>query len=238
MKLTVINSGSSGNCYLLKSKSGEVLILEAGVPFREVSKMLGYDLSGISGCLISHDHGDHAKYCYDISIHGVKCYVSEKTSLGWHTLNFHTFKNKEPFSIGSFQIMPFEAKHDVPCSGFLIFHKECGTICFLTDSYYSPYLFPKVNHYIIEANYCEDAVKNMPDFKSNRLYQSHLSIQTCKKILKANDTSKTKTVTLIHLSEYNSNEERFIQDIQGVVPGAKVNAARRGLVVDLNLIPF
>lgn len=56
MRLTVLSTGSSGNGYLLETDN-EILILECGVPFREVKKALNFDLSKIVGCFISHSHG-------------------------------------------------------------------------------------------------------------------------------------------------------------------------------------
>lgn len=56
MRLTVLNSGSSGNGYLLEC-GNEILIVECGVPFMEVKKALNFDLSKIVGCFISHSHG-------------------------------------------------------------------------------------------------------------------------------------------------------------------------------------
>ena len=38
MQLHVLNSGSKGNCYLLRSLTGEVLIIECGVRFDTIKK--------------------------------------------------------------------------------------------------------------------------------------------------------------------------------------------------------
>lgn len=61
MELIVLGSNSQGNCYLLVGRD-EVLIIEAGIKFAEVKKALNYDISKIVGCLISHEHNDHAGY--------------------------------------------------------------------------------------------------------------------------------------------------------------------------------
>lgn len=55
MKLKVLSSSSRGNAYILKSPTGTLLI-EAGIPFREIQKGLGFDLKGVVGCLVSHEH--------------------------------------------------------------------------------------------------------------------------------------------------------------------------------------
>ena len=54
--LKVINSGSSGNCYDLTSNIGETLILDCGIPIKEIKKGLDWNIRGIRGMIISHAH--------------------------------------------------------------------------------------------------------------------------------------------------------------------------------------
>jgi len=56
MKLIVIGSSSKANGYVLKSESGEVLLLECGYKLLDVKKVLNFDLSNIVGMVISHAH--------------------------------------------------------------------------------------------------------------------------------------------------------------------------------------
>ena len=58
MKLKVLGSSSSGNCYILESDT-EALIIEAGLPFMEVKKALNFNVRKIVGVVVSHSHGDH-----------------------------------------------------------------------------------------------------------------------------------------------------------------------------------
>lgn len=53
MKLKIIGSGSSGNCYILESDT-EALIIEAGLPFLEVKKALNFNVRKIVGVVASH----------------------------------------------------------------------------------------------------------------------------------------------------------------------------------------
>ena len=55
MTLNVIGSGSSGNCYILKSNN-EKLILDCGLPIKVIKQWLDFDLGGMQGVLISHAH--------------------------------------------------------------------------------------------------------------------------------------------------------------------------------------
>ena len=61
MKLKVLGSNSLGNCYILENKD-EALIIEAGIKFAKVKESLNYNISKIVGCLVSHEHNDHAGF--------------------------------------------------------------------------------------------------------------------------------------------------------------------------------
>lgn len=59
MKFTSIASSSRGNAYILEFGDAQPLLLEAGLPVRELrNKLREHDkmLTGLAGCLISHEH--------------------------------------------------------------------------------------------------------------------------------------------------------------------------------------
>lgn len=56
MKLKCIATGSTGNCYTLTSSNGETLILDCGIPIKEIKKGLDWHIRGIRGMIISHAH--------------------------------------------------------------------------------------------------------------------------------------------------------------------------------------
>ena len=56
MKLKCLGSSSAGNCYLLTSNSRETLILDCGIPIKEIKKGLDWNIRGIKGMIISHAH--------------------------------------------------------------------------------------------------------------------------------------------------------------------------------------
>lgn len=62
MIVKTIGSGSSGNGYALISGE-DILLLECGVPAKEMLKAIDYQTSMVNGCILSHIHGDHAGYC-------------------------------------------------------------------------------------------------------------------------------------------------------------------------------
>lgn len=241
MKLKVFGSSSAGNSYLLFNES-ESLMIECGIKFKEVKKFLDFDISTIKGCLVSHSHGDHAKNVSEITSAGIQVFTQKETS---DTFKFksHRITNIKPgesFQVGPFQILPFDVKHDVPCLGFLIKHKETGTVLFLTDTYYSEYIFPGLNNVIIEANYSKAIVEQKQNdavYLRDRIFQSHMSLETCCELLKANDLTKVNNIVLIHLSDRNSHEAQFVDQVQKLT-GKTVHAATKELEIDFNLTPF
>jgi phosphoribosyl 1,2-cyclic phosphodiesterase len=56
MTLKVLGSSSSGNCYILEDRRGNVLLIEAGVPFMAVKQALNFEVAGIGACVVSHAH--------------------------------------------------------------------------------------------------------------------------------------------------------------------------------------
>lgn len=63
MKLKVLGSGSSGNCYILENDE-EALIIEAGLPFMEVKKSLNFNVMKIKAVITTHIHSDHHQYFF------------------------------------------------------------------------------------------------------------------------------------------------------------------------------
>ena len=55
MLIDVINSGSDGNCYVIKCKD-EYLIIECGVPAKDMLRSIDFQTLKVSGCVVSHGH--------------------------------------------------------------------------------------------------------------------------------------------------------------------------------------
>ncbi len=114
MKLKVLGSSSSGNCYLIEINKNEKLILDAGINFKDVQKELKFNLQGIQGVLVTHEHMDHLKYAPNFALNGIDVYASggtfKKLELVGH--RFKIIKALQQFEIGNFIILPFDTQHD------------------------------------------------------------------------------------------------------------------------------
>ncbi|MDU4951332.1 MBL fold metallo-hydrolase [Clostridium cadaveris] len=233
--IKVLATGSSGNCYLIKAKN-ETLILECGIAAKRILSGLEYDLKNVVGCLITHEHKDHCKAVNEILKQGINIYLSEGTAFGiefkdilhGHRINYVSVG--EQFKVGNFNIMPFDTRHDVnEPLGFLIQHNELGKIVFATDTFYLKSKFKDVDHVLIECNYSEEAIKDLPPYRA-RVLKSHMSLETLKETLSTWDLRKTKDITLIHISGDNGDPERFKREISRLT-GIPTYVAEPGLEI-------
>lgn len=240
MVLKVLGSSSKGNCYLLEASDG-VLIIEAGIPAIEIKKSLHFKINNVIGCLISHQHRDHSKFLKDIISSGIKVLALEDV-FDSHKISNRSFcKTIEPmhgYKVGGFKIFALPVAHDVPCLGFIVEHQEMGKMLFITDTMMLEYIVPKLDHIMIEVNYCDKILQEnidagiVPVSMRDRLLHSHMEMQTAKDIIKANDLSNVKELILLHLSDNNSNSELFKAEIEKV-SGKPVYIAKNGLELNL-----
>ena len=225
IEINPLASGSKGNAYHI-TDGRTPLLLEAGIPYKEIQRGLNYQVVNIAGCLISHEHKDHCKAVSEMTFKaGVDCYMSQGTidALGIESHRIKPVEAKEQFKIGTWTILPFNTEHDAAePMGFLLANTAGDKLLYATDTFYIRYRFRGLTHLMIEANYSLDILReNMaaglvaPELK-NRLLKSHMSLETCKEFLKANDLSRVQEIWLVHLSDSNSHAARFKQEIQAL----------------------
>jgi len=240
MKFICLNSRSTGNGYILTNDK-EALVIEAGIKLSEVKKHLDFDISIVNGLIASHQHQDHSKYIKSYLEAGIDTFALPETFLSYG-VDYHNRANPvaptETYAVGNFRIMPFEVMHDVPCVGYLINHPHTGTILFVTDTYMLDVEFAGLSHIILECNYADNILQeNIESGRLNpivrdRVFSSHIELETCKQILRDNDMSKVRNIVLIHLSDGNSDAKRFIKEVSAVA-GKPVYVADKGTEVDL-----
>lgn len=247
MKLNVLGSSSSGNCYLIEVNKNEKLILDAGINFTIVQKELDFNFNGIKAVLVTHEHADHSKYASNFASYGVDVYASqgtfEKQNLKGH--RFKIIKALQQFEIENFIILPFDTEHDAKEPlGFLIQHKITGEkLLYATDTYYIKYRFNKLNYLLLECNYIQGKAKEnvrngiINKARYTRLLESHFSLENLIKFLKSNDLSSVKHIILCHLSDTNS-DSKLMQNKIYETTGITTTIAKTGLNLDLKLYPF
>ena len=134
MRLDVLATGSAGNCYALHA-GGETLLLDAGIPIRQIVAGVA-DWDRVVGCLVTHEHMDHAKAVPDLLRRGVPVCMSRGTQDGLPMMGVETSalqstversQSGRPLRMGHFTILPFAAQHDaLEPQGFLLRHDLSG----------------------------------------------------------------------------------------------------------------
>lgn len=244
MELKTLNSRSEGNGYILEDEAS-ALIIEAGVKFSLVKQALDFNIGKIAGCIVTHEHLDHSKYVHEYLSSGIDVWLSSgtnsalklKSNTKLPLLTGHGHK----FMLGGFKIMPFNVQHDAKEPlGYMISHPGCGNVLFMTDTHYTKYTFSGLNHILIECNFDQEILDKMvldgklEPIVRKRIMESHISLQTCKEILRANDLSNVRNIVLLHLSDGNSDAKRFKEEIESLT-GIKAHIAEKGLIVDMGV---
>lgn len=222
MKIEVIASGSSGNCYKI-SNEDTTLLIECGIPYKKIQQALNFKTTDIDGVLVSHEHGDHSKACKDLIKAGVDLYMTKgtKEALKLESHRVKTFRQWSMYldvEIGSFIIKPFRTIHDAKEPvGFVIYDSiSKEEIVFITDTQYSIYNFSP-DYFMIEVNYVTETInkseKIHPDLRA-RIKKTHMSLETAINLLERNDLSNLKKIYVMHLSDSNSDAKVIKESLQ------------------------
>ncbi len=220
MEIKILASSSKGNCiYVSDGRTG--LLLDCGLPVQEIKRGLNFGLSQVAACLLTHSHNDHAKAAKDIIKAGIDFYASPATvgALGLVGHRVKTIKPMDRFEVGMWRVLAFDAVHDVETLGFLL-SSTPYKVLYLVDSAYCKYRFRGLTHILVGCNYSLDILRRnmaegflLAELKS-RIMRAHMSLETLREMLKANDLSRVEEIWLLHLSEGNSDAERFKREIR------------------------
>lgn len=164
MKLKCLGSGSSGNGYLLIASNGETLIIDPGIPIKEIKKALNWNVSCVVGAVCTHHHTDHAKSVKDLEQMGIpvlKPYESSKKisvdGAGWTIQYFElTDKNRRFMHTNT-------DGSECPCYGFLISHPEMGRLLYITDTELIKWRFYDIHQILV------DYIKSKADTMSDQM---------------------------------------------------------------------
>ncbi len=219
MNLKILGSSSKGNCYILEGEHHK-LILEAGVKFEEVKKVIDFKLDDVAACLVTHDHKDHLGYVGAFLLSGIQVYGSKGTMGELKHHNINLVNSKETFQVGEFKILAFDSIHDTeePLN-FLIESSLTGErLLFITDSAYCKYNFKNIDYLLVECNFKESIIqknvedKKIPEFIAQRIRETHMEFETTKKLIV--NYPGLKKVVLIHLSDKNSDPQMFKDELE------------------------
>lgn len=227
MKIEIIASGSSGNCYVIKNDD-TTLLIECGIRFKEIQKHFKFQTSSIDACIVTHEHGDHSKAVKDVIKAGIDVYVTSGTrealGLEGHHRIYCFYKANDIYSyqrIGTFSVLPFRTIHDSaePVGFYIMDLINHESLIFVTDTAYVLQRFPAVNYLMIECNYVQSIIDsevtgNRVNLElRNRIVKNHLSMERLLDFLRDCDLSRIKAIYLLHLSNNNTDQQLIYREV-------------------------
>ena len=227
-------SGSSGNCCYLGTRNAGILI-DAGILTETVVDTLkenGIKMENIVGICLTHDHGDHVKYAYNIvrKHKHMKVYCTNRVVNGMlrkHNISkrikdYHSPIFKEiPFKLGNFEITAFDVPHDGDDNmGFFVRHGDKNFVV-ATDlgaiSERARHYISQAHYLMIEANYDKEMLikGTYPDYLKRRIQtdRGHMDNVDTAAFLSEIYTPQLKYIFLCHLSNDNNTPEIALNTI-------------------------
>lgn len=165
MLVRIINSGSDGNCTILKDSKENELMLDCGLPYEIIASQCS--LRKLNAVLGTHAHRDHL-LSFD-----------KFEKFGFETFSPKNIQDGKIIDLLNWKIMPMKLVHNVECFGFLIFNKiENKKIVYCTDTTYLPRV-GNADLFILDCNYDEEIVfdKMAKGEEVNIGYRNHCSTQ-------------------------------------------------------------
>jgi phosphoribosyl 1,2-cyclic phosphodiesterase len=228
--VSVLASGSRGNCAIIASSSTRIL-LDAGISCRETfkrMKALGEEPAQISAILITHEHSDHVNGLLTLAKKlRVPVFMTSGTHQAWkralrdergeapQMAALEVFSSGKNFQIGDIAVTPFTIPHDAADPVGFTFRVEGVKVAFATDLGYVP---PNVNDHlhgcdvlVMEANHDLEMLRGGPypwSVKQRVMSRvGHLSNKALAEFFAGDYDGGAAYVVLAHLSEQNNHPE-------------------------------
>ena len=216
--VTVLGSGSAGNCSLIATSQCRLLV-DAGFSARQIARRLasvGVHPESLDGILITHEHSDHVaglevfcrRFCVPIYANPLTAETLRRGSLAAFP-NWNLFATGSVFTVKNIEIQSFYVPHDAVDPTAFVFTSDEGAIGYLTDLGYAPKLalerVRQVDTLIVETNHDERMLQEdsrRPWSVKQRILSrhGHLSNDAAAKLVAAIAGDQLRRVVLGHLS--------------------------------------
>lgn len=242
VRMTVLASGSRGNCTVFSSAYGSVLV-DAGLSCRETLKRMkavDEDPRELKAILISHEHKDHVSGMEVLSRKlKIPVYMTAATYESWRRSTrdeegrparlerYEPFQAGQSFSIGGISVNPFTTCHDAadPC-GFT-FKAEGMKVGVAIDlgcvTRNVAYALRGCDGLMIESNHDIEMLRNgsYPEMVKHRIRSrdGHLSNADLARFFEDEYDGGAAFIVLAHLSEENNHPELARQTANKALSG-------------------
>jgi phosphoribosyl 1,2-cyclic phosphodiesterase len=231
VSLTVLASGSRGNCSVLASSRTRILV-DAGLSCREIFRRIhfaGDHALNLSAVLISHEHSDHVsglavlarKLNIPVYMTGATCQAWRRWARDRHDgvkpelPRLETFAAGRSFTIGDITVAPFTIPHDAADPVGFTFRAEGVKIGIVTDLGYMPASVADhirgCDGLVIESNHDLEMLRGgpYPWVVKQRVMSrvGHLSNQALAQFFASDYDGSAAFLVLAHLSEQNNHPD-------------------------------
>ncbi len=229
------SSGSSGNCYLVKTETTAILV-DAGISAKKILNGLcetNTSREELAALLLTHEHSDHIKSLPALmkKLEGLTAYANEKTleAIGQKIdpARGKTFVVGEPFEIGDIRVNAFRVCHDAVDPVGYSFYNGGRQISIVTDTgCILEGMMDEIREadlLVLEANHDTDMLKigRYPWFLKQRILgdHGHLSNESAARMLVRllSEREKKRRILLAHLSRENNFPEMAYQTVKNIL---------------------
>lgn len=223
MELITLATGSTGNCYILKSSNGKFCILDCGLKFQEITSNKNFTtFADLDFVFCSHEHHDHNKSLEDFKNSGVEC------------LSYENLYTGQKIEIGQWIIFPFGVRHNALNYGAIIYDKvEDKKLVYATDFIKMPRIH-NADYWLYEINYDEftadKVIENQDISKIHIANNIHYHNSLEHAIDYFNDIQgKPKLIVACHTSNMGGTPERIKKQMRPLCD--KIEVAKKGQVI-------
>jgi len=229
MKVSVLSSGSKGNCTYVETKNHKILI-DIGTSCLYVEnalKSINVEPQQIDTILITHSHVDHVaglrvfekKYHPNIYLTPL---ILEEINLNLHNINYI----EDKINLDETTIYAIKTSHDTKDSNAYIIEEGNTSLVNITDTGYINEKYFKIlsnrTIYVFESNHDTEMLMNNPHYPhhiKNRIMgdKGHLSNKDSAYYLSKFIGIDTKKIILAHLSEQNNTKELALTTLQNTL---------------------
>jgi len=232
LSLTVLGSGSSGNCSLISAGETHILV-DAGFSCKEIVRRMalrGFSPDMLTAVLITHEHSDHIQSVHTISNrYDVPIFCTEGTFAnaiqGKRFFDWIEIQPGRAFDVGDLTVHPITLPHDAEDPvGFRLEHAS-RTIAHMTDFGYVSGLVREsltdCDLVLVEANHDLEMLKQGPypwmlkQRIASRL--GHLSNDALFETLPAILHDDLSHLVLGHMSETNNDPRLLTLQIRRIL---------------------
>lgn len=219
MIVTVLASGSKGNCTLVQTKNHKVLI-DLGTSSLQIEKKLkelGIDPQDIDSIFVTHSHKDHTAglNVFHKKYHP-KIYMT-KNIFKEANLKIDEFKTLiDEIVLDELKVIVVPTSHDAKDSRGYIIEEDNKSMVYMTDTGYINEKYDSIlknrNIYVMESNHDVEMLMNnehYPHYLKMRILgdEGHLSNKDSSHYLSKYIGNNTEKIFLAHLSEHNNTPE-------------------------------